>query len=82
MSGGNGKWVFGGREGEGGTDEAEDDCYDCCGGGVAAGFGHDGWVSFSLIFFGLDWIESDWTVGGGRSGSDWRFTTAICSSSS
>lgn len=74
-------------EGEGGTDEAEDDCYDCCGGGVAAGFGHDGWVAFSLIFFGLDWIGLDrigleWPVGGGRSGSDWRFTTAICSSSS
>lgn len=44
------------REGETETDEAEDDCYDCCGGGVAAGFGHDGWVSFSLIFFFSDWI--------------------------
>lgn len=50
----------GGREGKGGeeTDEAEDDCYDCCGGGVAAGFGHDGWVSFFFPFLriGLDWI--------------------------
>lgn len=60
MSGGNGKWVFGGREGEGETetDEAEDDCYDCCGGGVAAGFGHDGWDFFFLFFsflrIGLD----------------------------
>lgn len=71
MSGGNGKRVFGGREGEGETDEAEDDCYDCCGGGVAAGFGHDGWVSFSLIFFGLDWIGLD------RIGLDWSGPSAV-----
>lgn len=53
------------REGEGRTDEAEDDCYDCCGGGVAAGFGHDGWVAFffSFLRIGLDWIEIglDWS---------------------
>lgn len=51
--------------GETETDEAEDDCYDRCGGGVAAGFGHDGWVSFSFSFLriGLDWIEIglDWS---------------------
>lgn len=53
------------REGETETDEAEDDCYDCCGGGVAAGFGHDGWVSFSFVFFFSDWIglrlRLDWS---------------------
>lgn len=59
MSGGikSGLEKQGWREGGTETDEAEDDCYDCCGGGVAAGFGHGGWVSFSFLFFGLDWIE-------------------------
>lgn len=57
---GRGKWVReeGWREGERETDEAEDDCYDCCGGGVAAGFGHDGWVFF-FFFFSSDWIGLD-----------------------
>lgn len=41
------------------TDEAEDDCYDCCGRGVAAGFGHDGWGSF-FFFFSSDWIGLGW----------------------
>lgn len=65
MSGGikSGLEKEGWREGERETDKAEDDCYDCCGGGVAAGFGHDGWASFSFpfLFFGLDWIGLEWS---------------------
>lgn len=41
---------------------------------------------FSFSFFsdwiGLNRMGLEWPVGGGRSGSDWRFTTVICSSSS
>lgn len=62
--------------GKGETDEAEDDCYDCCGGGVAAGFGHDGWVFFFLFFsflrIGLDWIESDWNGVARRRWEEWQ----------
>lgn len=56
------------------TDEAEDDCYDCCGRGVAAGFGHDGWVSFSFSFLriGLDWIGSDWIGVARRRWEEWQ----------
>lgn len=62
------------REGEGETDEAEDDCYDCCGGGVAAGFGHDGWVFFffSFLRIGLDWIESVWIGVVRRRWEEWQ----------
>lgn len=54
------------------TDEAEDDCYDCCGGGVAAGFGHDGWVFF-FFFFSSDWIGLDWV----EIGLDWSGPSAV-----
>lgn len=58
--------------------------------GEAWPLGLDMMGGFSFFFFfssdwiGLrsDWIGLEWPVGGGRSGSDWRFTTAICSSSS
>lgn len=58
-------------EGERETDEAEDDCYDCCWGGVAAGFGHDGW-GFFFLFFSLDWIGLGWIGVARRRWEEWQ----------